>query len=64
MKSHEAAVIFLVCLVFSGIILSEYVSLVKPKVYACSEVTKADPEDVQKICNKAWRRYEHNSKDN
>jgi len=27
-------------------------------VYACEEVTKADPIDVQKICNRRWRRKE------
>jgi len=25
-------------------------------VYACEEVTKADPIDVQKICSRRWRR--------
>jgi len=25
-------------------------------VYACEEVTKADPIDVQKICDRRWRR--------
>jgi hypothetical protein len=27
-------------------------------VYACSEVNKRDPVDVQKLCKKTWRRYE------
>ena len=30
----------------------------KEGVYACSEVTKNDPINVQQICKKAWRRYE------
>lgn len=30
----------------------------KDNVYACSEVTKNDPINVQQICKKAWRRYE------
>lgn len=30
----------------------------KDGVYACSEVTSTDPVNVQKICKKAWRRYE------
>jgi len=29
---------------------------IKDSVYACEEVTKADPIDVQKICNRRWRR--------
>jgi len=28
----------------------------KDTVYACEEVTKADPVNVQKICNRRWRR--------
>jgi hypothetical protein len=28
----------------------------KEPVYACEEVTKADPVSVQKICNRRWRR--------
>jgi hypothetical protein len=28
----------------------------KEPVYACEEVTKADPIDVQKICNRRWKR--------
>ena len=29
---------------------------IKDSVYACEEVTKTDPIDVQKICNRRWRR--------
>lgn len=29
---------------------------IKDPVYACEEVTKTDPIDVQKICNRRWRR--------
>jgi hypothetical protein len=57
MRGHEAAIL-LVCLVFAGIILGEYMTLTTPKVYACSEVTRDSPADVKKICKKAWRRYE------
>jgi ABC-type uncharacterized transport system involved in gliding motility auxiliary subunit len=57
MRSHEA-VMLLVCLVFAGIILGEYMTLTESKVYVCSEVTKDTPADVKKICEKAWRRYE------
>jgi hypothetical protein len=55
MNSFEA-VIVLVCLVFAGIILGEYMKIQTPVVYACSEVTKADPQDVQLLCRKA-RKY-------
>lgn len=30
----------------------------KEGVYACSEVNKTDPVNVQKLCKRAWRRYE------
>lgn len=30
----------------------------KDNVYACSEVTKNDPINVQQICKKAWKRNE------
>jgi len=55
MNSAEA-VIVLVCMIFVGFILGEYMSIEKPVVYACSEVTKADPQDVQAICKKV-RKY-------
>jgi hypothetical protein len=29
---------------------------IRQSVYACEEVTKADPIDVQKICERRWRR--------
>lgn len=35
-----------------------YYSWPNSNIYACSEVTKQDPEDVQKICKRAWRRYD------
>ena len=53
MKSGEA-VLLLVCLVFAGIILGEYMSTQEHKIYMCSEVTKDSPADVKKICG---RRY-------
>jgi hypothetical protein len=28
----------------------------RESVYACEEVTKADPVDVQKMCNRRWRK--------
>jgi len=55
MNSIES-VIVLVCIVFVGITLGEYMSIEKSVVYACSEVTKADPQDVQAICRKV-RKY-------
>jgi len=56
MNSFEA-VIVLVCLVFVGIILGEYMKAETPVVYACSEVTKADPQDVQLLCKRKVRKY-------
>ena len=29
---------------------------IREPVYACDEVTEQDPINVQKICNKRWRR--------
>ena len=29
---------------------------IRQSVYVCEEVTKQDPIDVQKICNRRWRR--------
>ena len=43
---------------WSGIIYVIVDSIPESKVYACSEVTKQDPVDVQKLCKKAWKRNE------
>lgn len=51
-------VVVLSLLLWALIIYGVMESMPKKKVYACSEVTKADPEDVQKICKKTWRRNE------
>jgi hypothetical protein len=56
MNSFEATLV-LVCVIFVGVILSEYVHMEKSVVYACSEVTKADPEDVQLLCKRKARKY-------
>jgi hypothetical protein len=56
MNSFEA-VIVLVCLVFVGAILSEYAHMEKSVVYACSEVTKADPQNVQLLCKRKAIKY-------
>jgi len=37
-----------------GSALVEY--SLRSSVYACEEVTAQDPIDVQKICNRRWRR--------
>ena len=29
---------------------------IRQSIYACEEVSKADPVDVQKICSRRWRR--------
>ena len=53
---------FRVCFTILGIIFTINLAEVgmqqylKNPVYACEEVTKADPIDVQKICNRRWRR--------
>jgi hypothetical protein len=60
MKIVVALSLLLVALIIYGV--NE--SMPKKKVYACAEVTKEDPEDVQKICNKRWRRNENHAKDN
>jgi hypothetical protein len=46
-----AGVSLLVIAVFNLLAVSVEMSLKEP-VYACSEVTKSDPIDVQKICNR------------
>jgi hypothetical protein len=56
MNSVEA-VVLLVCLVFIGIILGQYMEAEKSVVYACSEVTKTDPKDVQLLCKRKVRKY-------
>jgi hypothetical protein len=56
MNSFEA-VIVLVCMIFVGIILGEYMKIQTPVVYACSEVTKKDLQDVQLLCKRKVRKY-------
>jgi hypothetical protein len=56
MNSFEA-ILVLVCVVFVGVILTEHASMERPVVYACSEVTKADPQDVQLLCKRKARKY-------
>ena len=56
MNSAEA-VLVLVCVIFVGIILGEYMRIETPVVYACSEVTEADPQDVQLLCKRKVRKY-------
>lgn len=29
---------------------------IREPIYRCDEVTKQDPKDVQKICNRRWKR--------
>ena len=46
-------------LIFVVNLFHAYIEIyLKSPVYACSEVTKQDPINVQQICKKAWRRYE------
>jgi hypothetical protein len=45
------AVIFLYNIVDASVQL-----YIKGPIYACSEVNKLDPIEVQKICSRAWRR--------
>lgn len=53
---------FKVCFTILGIIFTiniiqttaEY--NIRQSVYACEDVTKSDPIDVQKICERKWRR--------
>ena len=45
------AVIFLYNIVDTSVQL-----YIKGPIYACSEVNKLDPINVQNICNRAWRR--------
>lgn len=51
MLFRVAGVSLLVIAVFNLIGVSVEMNLREP-VYACSEVTKSDPIDVQKICNR------------
>jgi hypothetical protein len=51
MLFRVAGVSLLVIAVFNLIDVSVEMNLREP-VYACSEVTKSDPIDVQKICNR------------
>jgi hypothetical protein len=51
MLFRVAGVSLLVIAVFNLIDVSIEMNLREP-VYACSEVTKSDPIDVQKICNR------------
>jgi hypothetical protein len=55
MNSVES-VIILAWLVLIGCMLGVYVDIQEPKVYACSQVTKQDPHDVQVLCKKV-RKY-------
>ena len=50
--------LFVATLIGLVIYLAGFYGRSESKVYVCSEVTKEDPQDVQKICKKAWRRYE------
>ena len=50
--------LFVATLIGLVIYLAAFYGRSESKVYVCSEVTKEDPQDVQKICKKAWRRYE------
>ena len=45
------AVIFLYNIVDASVQL-----YIKGPIYACSEVNKLDPIDVQKMCNRAWKK--------
>ena len=53
---------FKVCFTILGIIFTINIIQttvlynIRQGVYGCEEVTKADPIDVQKICNRRWRR--------
>lgn len=53
---------FRICFTILGIIFTINLAevgiqiAIKDSVYACEEVTKADPIDVQKICNRKWKR--------
>ena len=52
--------IILGAVVISAIIASViiYKDMYRSKVYACSEVNKNDPADVQKLCKQLKRIYE------
>jgi len=56
MVLFKTAFAILVVIFLYNIVDASVQLYIKGPIYACSEVNKLDPIEVQKICSRAWRR--------